>query len=224
MTIKSSKNPIFKKLMSLTKSKGLKEEGQALVSGEKVTEEIAKLCHLKPFWIMTEDMDLPCVGFDETKAVTKKNRSMIPLSGVTSLSGIHKPTVSLSKELFHDLDIYGTGKPLLCCQYDKPKSFSDLNSNLATLYVAISDPGNLGALVRSCVAFHWPQIVLLSESAHPFLPKVIRSSSGTVFKMSFFGGPSIQDISDSDSDFGPEIVALDKKWKSSHQKKSEKKS
>ena len=182
MIIKSSKNPIFKKLLSLTKSQGVKDERLALVSGEKITKETAKSSSSDSFWVMTEEM---ASLFSETSG----------------------KTVCLSKELFSQLDVCGTKKPLLCCPYDKPKSFSGLNSDLATLYVAVSDPGNLGALVRSCVAFCWPRIVLLSESAHPFLPKTIRSSGGTVFKTSFFEGPSIRDLSDS------EIVALDKKGK-----------
>ncbi len=187
MIIKSSKNPVFKKLLSLTKSKGLKEEGLALVSGEKITKKITGFSHPNPFWITTEDR--------------------VPSPGS---QGVHGQTVRLSKELFDCLDVCGTCKPLLCCQYPRSKVFSDLNSNLAALYVAVSDPGNLGALVRSCVAFHWFQIVLLSESSHPFLPKVIRGSSGAVFKATFFEGPSIRDLSD------PEIVALDKNEKAFH--------
>jgi TrmH family RNA methyltransferase len=71
------------------------------------------------------------------------------------------------------------------------------------LFVALSDPTNLGALIRTCAAFDWQQIVLLKEAAHPFLPKAIRAASGTCFASRFFEGPSIKDLSD------PEILALD---------------
>ncbi|MEM7646121.1 MAG: RNA methyltransferase, partial [Pseudomonadota bacterium] len=64
-------------------------------------------------------------------------------------------------------------------------------------------PTNLGALVRTCAAFDWPQVVLLKEAAHPYLPKAIRAASGTCLATSFFKGPSILDLTD------PEILALD---------------
>ena len=184
--IQSSKNPLFKKLLGLTKSRGIDDQGLALVSGNKLTREISKLNHLNPFWIMTEKMSLP--------------------PGAWKPGGHNdKKTVYLSKELFIHLDICGTHSPLICCEYEKPKPLSSLDSKLATIYVGTGEPGNLGALVRSCTAFCWPQIVLLSESAHPFLPRVIRASSGAVFKTSFFVGPSISNLTD------PQVVALDPK-------------
>ena len=45
----------------------------------------------------------------------------------------------------------------------------------------IGDPGNLGALLRSCLAFEVSKVILLREAVHPFHPKVIRASSGAVF-------------------------------------------
>ena len=200
MIIKSSKNPLFKKLVSLTKSKGVKEDGHALVSGEKITREISESSP-NCFWVMTEGMIPPRENFDRSRTVIRKDKSTFLFSEKQGKA------VYLSKELFHELDVCGTGNPLLCCQYEKPKSFSDLDLDMAVLYVAVSDPGNLGALVRSCAAFCWPQIVLLSESTHPFLPKTIRSSGGTVFKTNFFEGPSINNL------FDPRIVALDKNGK-----------
>ena len=189
--IKSVKNPLFKKLLSLTKSKGIKKEAQALVSGEKITREIAESSNADSFWVITDKI-LPS-------------------------SKIPKQKVLLSKELFKKLDVFGTQKPLLCCHYPKPKKFSTLSPDLATLYVAASDPTNLGALVRSSVAFQFPQIVLLKEAAHPFLPRSIRGSSAMVFKTALFWGPSIQDLHD------PEILALDKKGENLKDKKLPKK-
>jgi len=46
---------------------------------------------------------------------------------------------------------------------------------------AIQDPGNVGALVRSAVAFGFIPVVL-SGSADPWSPKAVRASAGTVFR------------------------------------------
>jgi TrmH family RNA methyltransferase len=45
----------------------------------------------------------------------------------------------------------------------------------------ISNPGNLGTLLRSCDAFDAHGLVLTSRSADPFDPKAVRASTGSVF-------------------------------------------
>ena len=45
----------------------------------------------------------------------------------------------------------------------------------------ISDPGNLGTLVRSALAFGFQLMLLTGNSAEPFAPKVVRASAGAVF-------------------------------------------
>ena len=48
----------------------------------------------------------------------------------------------------------------------------------------ISDPGNLGTLARSALAFEFKLMLLVGNSAEPFAPKVVRSSAGAVFGLS----------------------------------------
>ena len=72
-------------------------------------------------------------------------------------------TVTLSQELFDLLDVCGTHKPLLCVDTPATKQISEKDDKSATLYVALSDPTNLGALIRTCAAFNWDQIVLLKN-------------------------------------------------------------
>jgi TrmH family RNA methyltransferase len=45
----------------------------------------------------------------------------------------------------------------------------------------ISDPGNLGTLFRSALAFGFEAVLTAGQSAEPFSPKVVRASAGTVF-------------------------------------------
>jgi RNA methyltransferase, TrmH family len=176
--ISSQQNPIYKKVLSLTKSKGVKEHGLALVCGPKITHEISSLAQWPQFWIYSEEMSPP------------------------HPSSFHKD-VCLSRELFSKLDVCGTHSPILCVEPPPISTMDQLDSSKATLYLGLSDPNNLGALVRTCAAFEWPQIVLLKEAAHPFLPKTIRASSGTSLAARFFNGPSIHDLRDE------QIMALD---------------
>lgn len=45
----------------------------------------------------------------------------------------------------------------------------------------ISDPGNLGSLARSALAFGFGTVVLTGKTVEPYSPKVVRASAGAVF-------------------------------------------
>ena len=45
----------------------------------------------------------------------------------------------------------------------------------------ISDPGNVGTLIRSAQAFDFEAVLLTEESADPFSPKVVRATAGAIF-------------------------------------------
>ncbi len=45
----------------------------------------------------------------------------------------------------------------------------------------IQDPGNLGTIIRSAVAFSMPNIILSDDSVDLYNPKVIRSTEGMIF-------------------------------------------
>jgi TrmH family RNA methyltransferase len=52
--------------------------------------------------------------------------------------------------------------------------------SFAVLCDGVQDPGNLGAIIRSCVAFGADLVLLYGDSADAYNPKVVRASSGTV--------------------------------------------
>ncbi len=50
----------------------------------------------------------------------------------------------------------------------------------------ISDPGNVGTIIRNCDWFGVKNILLSSDCAEVYNPKVIRSSAGSVFHLNIF--------------------------------------
>ncbi len=54
-----------------------------------------------------------------------------------------------------------------------------------TLVDAIQDPGNLGALFRSCAAFGFDAVVLGKGSVDPWNPRAVRGSSGLIATVPF---------------------------------------
>jgi TrmH family RNA methyltransferase len=45
----------------------------------------------------------------------------------------------------------------------------------------LADPGNVGTMIRTALAFDFDLVLLCGHSAEPFSPKVVRSSVGAVF-------------------------------------------
>jgi TrmH family RNA methyltransferase len=97
--------------------------------------------------------------------------------------------------LFDILDEFGTHAPLLVLPTPELPAFDSAVAPAGVeVLVASQDPSNLGAILRSALAFGARQVVLLQECAHPFLPKVMRASAGANFKLPLARGPSIRDV------------------------------
>ena len=48
---------------------------------------------------------------------------------------------------------------------------------------SLRDPGNLGAVIRSCVAFGVEHVIVTADSADVYNPKTIRSAMGSLFRV-----------------------------------------
>ena len=57
----------------------------------------------------------------------------------------------------------------------------------------LNDPGNLGTLIRTALAFGWDGVFLLGNSCDPFNDKAIRASKGAVFRIPVLSG-DIEDL------------------------------
>lgn len=65
--------------------------------------------------------------------------------------------------------------------YEKTASPSSSSSSFTLILDGVSDPGNLGTLVRSAAATNVKEIILLPGSCDPWNPKAIRSAAATTF-------------------------------------------
>ena len=63
----------------------------------------------------------------------------------------------------------------------KKKESSELVGKKYLLLDGVQDPGNLGTIVRSAVAFNIDTIVLSDDTVDLFNPKVLRSTQGMIF-------------------------------------------
>lgn len=171
--IQSSQNSNFKLWKSLLKTSGIKKNQGFLLMGRKLVPEFLKEFPNNFSDIISPHSDSPLINIPHN---IKESQ--------------------LSKSLFNELDIFNTNYPILVGKLPKLENFN-FNSAPEGLEVlsSLSDPTNLGTLARSCEAFDATKIILLKESAHPFLPKTIRASSGSILRLPLFLGPSIQNLS-----------------------------
>lgn len=65
----------------------------------------------------------------------------------------------------------------------KTKSDVSINKNLVVALENISDPGNLGTIIRTCDWFGIEHVIISSNSVELYDPKVIRSTMGSIFHL-----------------------------------------
>ena len=67
--------------------------------------------------------------------------------------------------------------------FNKPESITDYNSSLIVALEDISDPGNLGTIIRTCDWFGIKEVILSNDCADLYSPKVLRSTMGSIFHL-----------------------------------------
>lgn len=171
--IQSHHNPHYKLWLSLLSSTGVKKQNQCLLSGKKIITEILTQ---KPQSV--------------SEILTCKNNHLDLLEHFGNIT-----SYDLAPNLFKSLDIFQTKSPLLVMKVPSLSS-ADLSQPPEGIEVLcpLGEPSNLGALIRSCHGFQASKIILLKESANPFLPKTLRASSGLAMTTPLFLGPSISSL------------------------------
>lgn len=175
--IESETNETYKSLKKLLNPRGIRKQLQTLVSGPK---QVAEVMARHP---------QRCIAW-----ISRADKSPPPESAPQ-----HLRWYSLAPPLFDALDIFGTASPLLLAKIEEIPKWVPLDGlpEGCTLLVPFQDPENVGAAVRSAVAFRVSRVVLLAEAASPWHPKSVRASGALVFGAKFFEGPSLKDLAES---------------------------
>jgi TrmH family RNA methyltransferase len=152
--ITSLQHPLVKHCVKLRKERAYREEEQsALVTGIKLIQEIRATTPIKTL-ITTEDP--PPFPAEEVALVTPEI-----LKKITALAN-PEPLAALV-ELPKQADLSG-------------KSF------LIALD-GVSDPGNLGTLLRTALALGWEGAFIAPNSTDPFNEKALRAAKGATFRL-----------------------------------------
>ena len=156
-----------KNLKSLQTKKGRETQGQFLVSGVRLLEE-AHHHRVHPVAVYVCENEMTDRGLSlagrfaalGVPVITVITRDLESFADTTTPQGIAAlfttPETALSEQRL------GNIRRILVCEN-------------------IADPGNLGTLVRSALAFGFKGVVACGSSAELWSPKVVRASAGAIF-------------------------------------------
>jgi 16S rRNA (guanine(527)-N(7))-methyltransferase RsmG len=169
--ITSDSNPTYQRCHDVLRGPGIRKHGEAIVSGTRVCSEVLDRFPSHVLGWLTHTQGPPP-----------------PRDSITWLR--------FSDPLFKQLDVVGTRAPLLLVTVPAIPTWSDDDPwpDGCSLFVPFQDPENVGAVIRSAVAFGVAQVVLLREAAHPFHPRGIRAAGPTLFQVPLRQGPSLEDL------------------------------
>jgi 16S rRNA (guanine527-N7)-methyltransferase len=169
--VDSAANPSFRQWKSLLQAKGVKDERLMLLAGARTVPEALR------------DLPHACV-----ELLVPRGTADVPPETPPGL-----PVNVIGKELFRELDVFGTGRPLLVLRAPDIARWDGEIHGL-TLAVPFQDPENVGAVLRSAAAFGVETVVLLQEAAHPGHPKALRSGGTAALRLGLRRGPKLSDI------------------------------
>ena len=152
-------------LKSLRLSKHRKTEKKYLVEGKNIVCEAIKKDSIIIKFFYTNRFN------DQNKQLVYLLKSKYPSK---EISEKQMGAISLTKS--------PSGIAALC---NFPKNSLNMKINTSWLYLdCISDPGNLGTLLRSACWFGINQVAVSKGSVDPYNPKVVRSAMGAHFSLS----------------------------------------
>ncbi len=161
------------------------------LSNNKI-KEIKKL-HLKKY--RDESGFFMAEGEKPLEEILNSNIEIIDIYSVKKLN-INLPKIKyISEEEMKKISTTSSVCEVLTIakqKYVNKKDFFKLNK--IALIENISDPGNLGTIIRSACAFGIEGIILFGDCVELYSPKVIRSSAGNFFKIPVAQIKNISDI------------------------------
>lgn len=162
--ITSLQNEYIKGLKRLHTASGRKESGLFLAEGKKICEEAIKS------------------GLQVERCLVTEKERHSPL-----LFGLESKTVLISEHIAEKISTMET-TPGLFMVFQQKRVCASLNPSFVLALDHLSDPSNLGAILRSAEAFGAGLVFLSEGSVDLYSPKVIRAAMGSVFRVPVIKG------------------------------------
>lgn len=159
--ITSINNTFVKSLHSLHDRKDREEQGKFLAEGTRICSSLLA-------------SSLVCEKLIVTDALFAQAQEMVPESSI----------VLVSNEVMRKVSTATTPSGMVgLFEIPKELPLEQLSSGLVLAYVM--DPGNMGTLIRSAVAFNYTSLVLVG-GVDPWNSKTVQASAGTLGNIALF--------------------------------------
>jgi len=171
--INSSQNAVIKRVRSLDNRAARKESGLFLLEGKKLIEE-------------AQAKSIELIDIITTREFLERElQDQLLVSNLDHLSVV-------SDQLFKTLYTTATSCGIVASAVQPTAQLSPLLEKESVLLVIgeeVQDPGNLGTILRNCLAFGVDALILSKGSVDCYSPKVVRSSMGALFAL-----PVVQEV------------------------------
>ena len=177
--ITSRQNPVVKWAASLSEKKNREAERSFIAEGEKLCFEAAKsLLPVTHIFVAESRREalVPSITeaffdkkYENTKLICLSDSAFEKISTEKAPQGII--IVIKYLDFFRELDII------------YKEDFFLNSSERAIILSSVRDPGNLGSVIRSAVAFGAKHIILSADSADIYNPKTVRAAMGSLYKV-----------------------------------------
>jgi len=172
MIISSKTNTLYKILRKLEKKKERIERGLFIAEGERLVRDAY-----------------------ETNSISRLVIS-------ASYFGWTPPDIEaaiLSDALFESIaQTQSTQGILAICKIPKVTKGLEDSSKFVVICDGISDPGNLGTIIRTSEAAGVDNIILMPNCTDPFNPKTVRASMGSIFRLPLYESASLDCLIEQD--------------------------
>ncbi|KMT09306.1 hypothetical protein BVRB_6g134040 [Beta vulgaris subsp. vulgaris] len=189
-SITSTSNPFVKHCVKLRHTSSYRHShASVLVVGSTLIREIYEFYNLK----QEQEMPIECLFLlDKAKIpeamcdipgdrVYVSSLVMNKLSGVQSTESIEVIALMKMPKCFMNLSDNHF-------EVDDIRWFDRASTHRILVLEGIQDPGNLGTLLRSALAFRWNAVFLLPGCCDPFNEKALRASRGAPFQLPLVSG------------------------------------
>lgn len=159
----------IKKLKALDSRKGRKEQNRFIVGGVRLLEEAAG------------SKMLPETVYFAKSGISARGNKLVEQFSQSDI-----PTIAISNRELNQISDTDSPQGILAAFMTPDNRMSKLykpSFRRLLLCDRISDPGNLGTLARSALAFEFDMLLVTDKSVELFSPKVVRSSAGALFSM-----------------------------------------
>lgn len=168
--ISSPANPLFKRIRKALDKGGLTDDGLAIAEGPNLLLEALRS------------------GVVIDRVLVEAGSSRLP----DAWTG---PVDELDPRIFRELKDTQHTQGVLTLIRPPARGFPLKDSSPLVIFLdGIQDPGNLGTIVRSAEAFGATGVVCLKGCVHPWNPKALRASAGSLFRLPVRYG--VEDVSE----------------------------